>query len=111
MAREVARRTLTVAANMSRAFPDSPRGLVNDISGRLTAEIDELGLRAFKELEIPASHQEINRLVGRLRYRTSYTQNQWQHAIEVGFLCGLLADEIGESRADARRAPEGVAAG
>jgi ribonuclease Y len=104
VAREVARRTLTVAANMSRPFPENPRGLVGDISGRLTAEIDELGVRAFKELEIPTSHAEINRLVGRLRYRTSYTQNQWQHAIEVGFLCGLLADEMGEDRAAARRA-------
>jgi ribonuclease Y len=43
-------------------------------------------------------------LVGRLNYRTSFTQNQWKHAIEAAFLCGMMADELGLDEKLARRA-------
>src|SRR5205814_9833998 len=46
----------------------------------------------------------IVRLVGRLNYRTSYTQNQWKHAVEAAFLCGMMADELRLDRKVARRA-------
>ena len=55
-------------------------------------------------LEIPAAHPEIVKLVGRLNYRTSYTQNQWKHAIEAAYLCGMMADELGLDLKLARRA-------
>jgi ribonuclease Y len=55
-------------------------------------------------LEIPPAHAEIVRLVGRLNYRTSYTQNQWKHAVEAAFLCGMMAEELGLDIKLARRA-------
>ena len=71
---------------------------------RLDGELAELGRRAFATLEIPVAHSEIVGLVGRLNYRTSYTQNQWKHAIEAGFLCGMMAEELGLDAKLARRA-------
>src|SRR5262249_32943032 len=64
----------------------------------------DLGKRAFKELEIPRAHPDIVKLVGKLNYRTSYTQNQWKHAVEAAFLCGMMADELGLDVKLARRA-------
>ena len=55
-------------------------------------------------LEIPRAHPDIVELVGRLNYRTSYTQNQWKHAVEAAFLCGMMADELGLDVKLARRA-------
>ncbi|HZU81401.1 MAG TPA: HDIG domain-containing protein, partial [Polyangiaceae bacterium] len=46
----------------------------------------------------------IVKLVGKLNYRTSYTQNQWKHAVEASFLCGMMADELGLDVKLARRA-------
>ena len=54
--------------------------------------------------EIAPAHPDLMALVGRLNWRTSYTQNQWKHAVEVAFLCGMMADELDLDRAIARRA-------
>jgi len=67
-------------------------------------ELAALGRRAFADLEIPEAHAEIVKLVGRLNYRTSYTQNQWKHAVEAAFLCGMMAGELGLDVKVARRA-------
>jgi len=53
---------------------------------------------------IAGIHPEILKLVGALKYRTSYGQNQWQHALEVSFLCGAMAAELGLDETTARRA-------
>jgi len=105
--REVARRCL---ARLGRA----PAGAILDagrvtetareISLQLDRELMDLGRRAFKDLEIPAAHAEIVKLVGRLNYRTSFTQNQWKHAVEAAFLCGMMAEEMDLDIKLARRA-------
>jgi ribonuclease Y len=77
---------------------------VEAIRDELEREVFDLGKRAFKELEIPRAHPDIVRLVGRLNWRTSYTQNQWKHAIEASFLCGMMAAEMGLDVKLARRA-------
>src|SRR6185312_6968888 len=92
--REVARRVL---ARLQRqpalaTDPDKVTQAGRDIAAALERELDDLGRRAFKMLEIPPAHAEIVRLVGRLNYRTSYTQNQWKHAVEAAYLCGMMAD-------------------
>jgi len=70
----------------------------------LDQEIRTLGKKAFHVLEIPKAHPEIVELVGALNYRTSYTQNQWLHAVEASFLCGMMAAELGLDEKLARRA-------
>src|SRR4029077_16157303 len=62
------------------------------------------GRRAFATLHIPEAHPEIVGLVGRLNYRTSFTPNQWKHAIEAALLCGMMASEMGLDVKIARRA-------
>ncbi len=75
-----------------------------DISAELGRELIDLGRRACSTLEIARPHPEIVDLVGRLNYRTSFTQNQWKHAIEAAFLCGMMAQEMGLDLKVARRA-------
>ncbi len=80
------------------------KSAVEKIKEDLEREVVELGRRAFKELEIPRAHPDIVKLVGRLNWRTSYTQNQWKHAVEAAFLCGMMASELGLDIKLARRA-------
>ena len=70
----------------------------------LMQEIRALGKRAFQTLGIPKAHPEIVELVGALNYRTSFTQNQWWHAVESSFLAGMMAAELGLDAQLARRA-------
>lgn len=103
--REIARRAIS---RFCRALPrggdEGIRQAVVQIAEELDRETVELGKRAFRELQIPRAHPDIVRLVGRLNYRTSYTQNQWKHAIEAAFLCGMMAAELRLDVKTARRA-------
>lgn len=105
--REVARRALSrlmkKATAKTRAQND-PRAWATRIRANLEREITALGKRAFQVLEIPRSHPEIVDLVGALNYRTSYTQNQWLHAVEASFLAGMMAAEMDLDVKLARRA-------
>jgi ribonuclease Y len=102
--REVARRCV---ARMLRkpglrgeAFAKAGR----EIAAELDREIVERGQRGFAMLKVERPHPEIVKLVGRLNFRTSYSQNQWEHAVEAGFLCGMMAAELGLDVKIARRA-------
>ena len=70
----------------------------------LQQEIRALGKRAFQTLGLPKAHPEIVELVGALNFRTSYTQNQWWHAVEASYLAGMMAAELGLDEKLARRA-------
>src|SRR5207247_11119568 len=76
-----------------------PRARDND-----NQEIRALGQRAFQTLGIQRAHPEIVELVGALNFRTSYTQNQWWHAVESSYLAGMMAAELGLDEKLARRA-------
>src|SRR5262249_35430018 len=103
VAREIARRAL--ARIIKGTAPKSdPVKWVEHLKAHLDKEIVELGRRAFQELEIPRAHPDIVKLVGRLNYRTSYTQNQWKHAIEAAFIGGMMAAEMGLDVKVTRRA-------
>ena len=103
--REIARRALSrFARALPRGGPEGLRRAVQAITEELERETIDLGRKAFKELEIPRAHPDIVRLVGRLNYRTSYSQNQWKHAVEVAFLCGMIAAELRLDVKIARRA-------
>lgn len=103
--REIARRAI------ARLLKGAPRGgleglrrSVEGIAEELDRETVELGKRAFRDLAIPRAHPEIVKLVGRLNFRTSYTQNQWKHAVESAVLCGMMAQELRLDVKLARRA-------
>ena len=103
--REIARRALSrFARALPRGGAEGLRRAVQVIAEELERETVDLGRKAFKELEIPRAHPDIVRLVGRLNYRTSYSQNQWKHAVEVAFLCGMIAGELRLDVKIARRA-------
>jgi ribonuclease Y len=105
--REVARRGLKALDRKPKAIEAAkgdPEKWVSTIRSRLDGEIERLGKKAFKVLKVPAAHAEIVTLVGALNYRTSYTQNQWLHAVEAAFLAGMMAEELGLDIAMARRA-------
>jgi ribonucrease Y len=81
-----------------------PKRLVQTVASNLDREIVDLGKKAFGELQLAKAHPDIIRLIGRLYYRTSYTQNQWKHSVEAGFLAGMMACELGLNPRLARRA-------
>ncbi len=97
VAREVVRRALgkLIKGTAPREAEKDPVKWVQQLGQNLEREIMDLGKRAFSELEIPKAHPEIVSLVGRLNYRTSYTQNQWKHAMEASYLGGMMAAELG----------------
>ncbi len=66
-------------------------------------EIAALGKKAFTTLHVQKAHPEIVGLVGALNFRTSYTQNQWWHAVEAAYLAGMIAAEMGIDEKLARR--------
>jgi len=73
-------------------------------SAALESQARRAGAAAAQRLGVKGVHPEVLHLVGKLLYRTSYTQNQWQHAIESAELCGMIAEELGLNPTLARRA-------
>jgi ribonuclease Y len=67
-------------------------------------QLRDLGEKAQMEIGVHGIHPEVLKLVGALQWRTSYTQNQYQHAIEAAFICGAMAAELGLNVKQARRA-------
>ena len=101
VARELARRSL--ARFTSDKKMGDAKQLVTELSDQLSREINNRGARSFRNQGIKLPHVELVNLVGRLYYRTSYTQNQWEHAIESSYLAGLMAAELGLDVRLARR--------
>jgi ribonuclease Y len=66
--------------------------------------IREAGEQALFDLGIHGVHAELVKLVGKLKYRTSYGQNIYTHSLEVAFLCGMIASELGLNAKVAKRA-------
>ena len=105
--KEVARRALARLIKKPQAADEArarPKEWAQKVREQLEQEIRTLGKKAFQVLEIPKAHPEIVELVGALNYRTSYTQNQWLHAVEASFLAGMMAAELGLDEKLARRA-------
>jgi len=93
--REVARITLSRLVQDGRIHPGRIEKEVEKAQQEVEKSIVEAGEQATMELGVQGLHPEILKLVGRLKYRTSYGQNQWAHAIEAGHIAGLLAAELG----------------
>jgi ribonuclease Y len=102
--REMARRCVARMVRKPGLRGDAFAKVARELTGELEREILERGQRGFAMLKIERAHPEIVKLVGRLNFRTSYSQNQWEHAVESGFLCGMIAGELGLDVKIARRA-------
>ncbi len=93
--REVARRALTKLVQDGRIHPARIEKEVEKAREEVEEIIIKAGEEALLETGIANLHPDLVRLLGRLRFRTSYGQNQWAHAIEVAHLAALLAAELG----------------
>ncbi len=102
--REIARRTMETLVSDGRIQPPRIEELVNKYKKELENDIRETGEKAVFETGIGKVHPEMVKLIGRLKFRTSYGQNALTHSLEVAFLAGKLAAEIGLNEITARRA-------
>jgi ribonuclease Y len=93
--REVARLSLNKLIADGRIHPSRIEEIVNETQAEMERHIQKLGEEASQEADVPALHEKIIHLLGRLRFRTSYSQNVLRHSIEVAFLTGMMAEEIG----------------
>ncbi|MDD3642082.1 MAG: ribonuclease Y [Candidatus Krumholzibacteria bacterium] len=102
--REVARLSLDKLVKDGRIHPGRIEELVEKTRKQLDEEIREVGEQTIIELNIHGLHPELSKLLGRLKYRSSYGQNVLQHSKEVAFVASLLASELGIDPIIAKRA-------
>lgn len=100
--REIASRALERLVSDGRIHPGRIEKLVEESRREVERIIREEGERAAYEAEVHGLHPEIIKLLGRLKFRTSYGQNQHAHAIETAKIAGILAAELGAKAAVAR---------
>ncbi len=93
--REVAKRTMAKLVVDGRIHPARIEKLVEDARAEVENTIREEGERAAYETGVHGLHPEILKLLGRLKFRTSYGQNQHAHAIETAHVAGMIAGELG----------------
>ena len=102
--REVARVALEALVKDGRIHPATIEEFVTRARAEIDLHVQQAGEDAVQRLSINGLHPEVIRLLGRLKYRFSHTQNVLDHSVEVGFLCSMLASELGLDPAVAKRA-------
>jgi ribonuclease Y len=101
--RETAKLALTKLIQDGRIHPTRIEEVVKETQDEMERYIQDVGKQTVLEANIGLVHEKLMQLLGRLKFRTSYSQNVLQHSLEVAFLCGLMADELGLNGMLARR--------
>ena len=102
--REIARLSLERLIADGRIHPARIEEIVSKVEEELNQAMKEAGEQATFDVGIHGVHPELLKLLGRLKYRTSYSQNVYNHSIEVAFLCGIMAAELNINVKQAKRA-------
>jgi len=103
MRREVARVALERLIEDGRIHPARIEEVVERVSREVETDVKEAGEQATFDIGLHGIHPELIKLIGRLKYRSSYAQNVLQHSIEVAFLCGIMAAELRLDEKQAKR--------
>jgi ribonuclease Y len=93
--REVARRALERLILDGRIHPAHIEKVLSDVQRQIDKDIEEAGQQAAFDANVAGLHPEVLKMLGRLKYRTSYGQNQLAHAVEVSKLAAVIASELG----------------
>lgn len=101
--REVARLSLMRLIADGRIHPARIEDVVKKVTLEVDRTIKEAGEQAAFELGVHNLNNDLVHNIGKLKFRTSYAQNVLQHSVEVGFLCGIMATELGLNQKLARR--------
>jgi ribonuclease Y len=101
--REIARLSLSKLIQDGRIHPSRIEELVTETQAEMEKHILEVGRQAVQDANIGPLHEKLVQLLGRLKFRTSYSQNVLQHSLEVCHLCGMMAEELGLDGRLARR--------
>lgn len=101
--REIARQSLGKLIADGRIHPSKIEEVVAETSKEIDAFMMKKGREAADEVNVPGLHERVIRMLGRLHFRTSYSQNVLRHSVEVAFIAGLLAEMLGMDADLARR--------
>jgi ribonuclease Y len=101
--REIAKIALERLITDGRIHPSRIEEVVSKVENEVNKAILEAGERAIFDTGLHGIHKEIQKLIGRLKFRSSYAQNVYSHSMEVAFICGIMASELGVSLKTARR--------
>ncbi|MDR1126093.1 MAG: ribonuclease Y, partial [Deltaproteobacteria bacterium] len=104
MRRQVAKMALERLIQDGRIHPARIEDIVKKCEQELDVQIREVGEQATFDAGVHGIHPDIVRLLGQLKYRTSFSQNVLQHSLEVSSLCGMMAAELGQDIKRAKRA-------
>jgi ribonuclease Y len=102
--KEIARMVIQKLIADGRIHPAKIEEFHDKSKAEMERQLRDLGEKAQMEIGVHGIHPEVLKLIGALNWRTSYTQNQYQHAIEAAFVCGAMAAELGLNVKQARRA-------
>lgn len=102
--REIARVALDRLISDGRIHPARIEEIVAKVEQEIETNIKEAGEQAAFDVGVHGLHPELIKMIGKLKYRTSFAQNVYQHSIEVAFLCGTMASELNLNVKQAKRA-------
>src|SRR5262249_191438 len=101
--REAAKLALEKLIQDGRIHPTRIEEIVAETQAELDEHTRKVGRASAQEANVPGLHEKLMDYLGRLKFRTSYSQNVLQHSLEVAYLTGMLAEEIGLNGAFGRR--------